>query len=551
MAVVSFNRKVFEREIGKITEEMQHKISMFGTPVESVGENEVQVDVSANRPDLLSYHGFKRSFLPFIEKTSELKEYKANQGKKDYKVIVEGSVRNVRPYTACAIIEGLILNDEKIKELIDIQEKIHLTLGRKRKKLAIGIYPLEKIKLPITYKALKPESIRFVPLDMEKEMSAMQILEKTSAGREYSHLLSGKEKFPVFVDSDNNVLSMPPITNSQTAGKISENTKDVFIECSGFDPETLKKCINLLVMCMADMGGKIYQVEVVYGSEKSLFPDLKNDEMKISLENVNKTLGLTLNEKEMKKMLEKMGIEYKKLGTVVIPPWRTDIMHEVDLIEDIAIAFGYENFLPEIPQISTTGEESPREKIRRKISELLVGLGMNEVSNYHLTIKDDQFRKMSSKESNAVEVEMSKTEYGILRKNLSHYLLKNLSENIDVEYPQKIFETGKIFEMNGEGGVLERESLSAAISPGNFTDARQVLEYLAESIGAKIEFKESQKGFPEYFIEGRVAELSFKGKKIGFVGEVHPKVLRNWKIKMPVSLFEISMEEIFGVLERN
>jgi len=548
MAVVTFDKKTFEKEIGKIDEKMQHSISMFGTPVEHVDEAEIQVEVFPNRPDMLSYHGFKRGFTAYLGKNKGLKNYVSNKPEKNYTVNVDSSVKNIRPYTACAIIRGLEFDGGKIKEIIDVQEKLHATMGRKRKKVAIGIYPLDKISLPITFKAMAPKEIKFRPLDSEKEMTGLEILQKHPAGKEYSHLLKGKEKFPVFMDSENNILSMPPIINSETTGKINENTKDVFIECSGFEMNILEKCLNILSTTLSDMGGKICQMEVKYGSAKRILPDFKTEEMKISIENVNRFLGLELKEKEIKNFLERMGYEYKD-KIVSIPSWRTDILHEVDLIEDIAIAYGYDNFIPEIPEISTIGEESSKENLKRKFSEILTGLGILEVSNYHLTTKEDQFKKMSLKEEGFIELKESKTEYGILRKNLSHYLLKVLSENIDVEYPQKIFEIGKVFEMGEKSEALERENLSLAVSPGNFTEARQILEYFTKSLGKEVKFKEAE-NFPEYFIQGRAVEIIYGSKTIGFLGEVHPRILKKWRIKMPVALLEISLEEIFDSLEK-
>ena len=540
MAIVNFNKKIFEKEIGKINDEMQNKVSMFGTPVEHVDGNEIQIEVFPNRPDLLSYHGFKRAFLAYLGKKRGLYKYKVNPPEKNYKVIIDHSVRNVRPYTACAIIKGLKFDDDKIKEIIDIQEKLHATVGRKRKRVAIGIYPLEKIKLPITFKAIEPDKIKFIPIDSEKEMSGLEILRKHSTGEEYAHLLAGKEKFPFFFDSEKNVLSMPPIINSKATGKITEKTKDVFVECSGFDFEILKKCINILSTCLADMGGKIYQMELKY-QKKEITPNLKEEERKISLENANRFLGLDLKENQLKNLIEKMGYDYKN-KTVKIPAYRVDILHEVDLIEDVAIAYGYDNFIPEIPEISTIGGENKNEILKRKVSEILTGLEMLEVSNFHLTNKQNQFKKMSLKEKDFIEVEESRTDYSILRKNLSHFLLKTLSENIDTEYPQRIFEIGKVFD--NEGKINEKESLGVAISPGNFTEIRQILEYFSKAIGVKIEISETNE-FPNYFIDGRVVDIILNNKKIGFLGEVHPRILRNWRIKMPVSLFEISLEEIF------
>ena len=547
MAVINLDKKQFEKEIGKLDEKMQDRIAMFGTPIEKINNEELQIEVFPNRPDLLSYQGFKRAFLAFLGKRTGLKKYKINKPEKNYKVIIDSSVKNVRPYTACAIVKNLKLDDEKIKELIEIQEKLHITIGRKRKKIAIGIYPLEKIKLPIIFKALEPDKIKFIPLETDKEMSGLQILQRHPAGKDYAHLLAGKIKFPIFIDANKNILSMPPIINSQLTGKITEKTKEIFIECSGFDFEILKKCLNIIITSLADMGGKIYQMELKYKNKK-ISPDLTPEKANISLENTNKLLGLNLNEKQLKQLIEKMGYDYNK-GSVKIPAWRIDILHEVDLIEDVAIAYGYENFIPEIPDISTIGQENPKEIIKRKIAEILSGLKLLEVSNYHLTNKKDEFTKMGipkKQEKNFIEVEESKTDYTILRKYLTPYLLKNLSENIDLEYPQSIFEIGKVFKSQKEE-INERENLTVAITPGNFTDIKQTVEYLFKMIDIEIKLKEPEE-FPSHFIEGRVADIVLEDKSIGFIGEIHPKILKNWRIKMPVALFEIDLEEVFKKL---
>lgn len=539
MASAIFPRKKFEKEIGKLDEKMQNRIAMFGTPLEKFDDEEIEIEVFPNRPDLLSYHGFKRSFLAFLGKQTGLKKYKINKPEKDYVVKIDSSLKDIRPYTACAIVKGIKFDDEKIKEMIDVQEKLHETLGRKRKKLAIGIYPLEKIKLPITFTAMEPDKIKFIPLESDREMSGLQILQRHPTGREYAHLLAGKPKFPIFIDAENNVLSMPPIINSQMTGKVTEKTTDVFVECSGFDFESLNKCLNIIVTNLADMGGQIYQMELQYKNKK-ITPNLNPEKMKVDIKNVNELLGLDLKEKEIKNFVEKMGHNYSK-GFVEIPAWRTDVLHEVDLIEDIAIAYGYENFIPEIPKISTAGEENKNEIIKRKIAEILVGLNFLEVSNYHLTTKREQFKNMGVQEEKAIEVENSKTDYNILRKDLTHYLLKNFSDNVDSEYPQRIFEIGKVFCLE------ETENLALAIAPANFTEVRQVLEYLFRMMNLEIEISEPEK-IPNHFIDGRTAKISLENKPIGFVGEIHPKILKNWKIKMPVSLFEINLEKIYEKL---
>lgn len=557
MANVKFNKKLFEKEIGKLDETLQSKIAFFGTPVESIGDEEVELEIFPNRPDLLNYQGFKRSFLAFLGKKTGLMNYKLNPPEKNYKVILDSSLKGVRPYTACAIVKNLKFDDEKIKEIIDLQEKLHNTVGRKRKKLAIGIYPLEKIKLPITFKALEPDKIKFIPLEMNREMSGLQILQRHPAGRDYAHLLAGKHKFPIFTDADNNVLSMPPIINSHLTGKIDEKTKEVFIECSGFDFEILKKCLNIIVSTLADMNGKVYQMEL-QGMPKpdKVSPNFETEKIKLNLKNTNNLLGLDLDEKTLKSFLERMGHNYNlKTDEVEIASWRTDILHEVDLMEDVAIAYGYENFKPEIPEISTIGQENPQETIKRKISDILSGRGFLEISNYHLTNKKDQFTKMGipeKQEKGFIELEESKTDYNILRKDLTHYILKIFSENIDSEYPQKIFELGRVFEklQSSPPEIIESEKLSLGIAPGNFTEIRQALEYLFRMLGldSQLDIRDSDR-IINHFIEGRFAEIYLENALLGTIGELHPRILKNWKIKMPVALLEIDLKGVFERLK--
>ena len=549
MANIKIPKKHFEKEIGKLDEKMQNKIALFGTTLEKMNNNEIELEIFPDRPDLLSYQGFKRSFLAFLGKKTGLKEYKINKPEKNYSVKIDSSVKDIRPYTMCAIIKNLKFNEEKIKEIIEIQEKLHTTIGRKRKKVAIGIYPLEKIKLPITYKAIEPDKIKFTPLESERQMSGLEVLQRHPAGKEYAHLLKGKIKFPVFIDDKKQILSMPPIINSELTGRISEKTKEVFIECSGFDLNALEKCLNIITTTMAEMGGKIYQMKLNLNERKQT-PTLKTERKKISLENTNKLLGLELSEKQLKQLLEKMSHNYDlKTKEVEIASWRVDIIHEVDLIEDVAIAYGYENFEPEIPEISTIGQEDQKEIIKNKITEILIGLNMVEISNYHLTNKKDQFTKMGineKSEKDILEVLDSKTEYDLLRKDLSAYILKTFSKNIDAEYPQRIFEVGKVFQLKSDK-IKEIEKLSIGICPGNFTEIKQILEYLEKMLGISLEIKQAEKA-PTHLIDGRVGKIFLKEKEIGEIGEVHPKILKNWKIKMPVSILEINLEEIFQTL---
>ncbi len=546
MTILTLNKKQLEAKTGQIDEKMQDKISMFGTPIEEVTDKEVIIEVFPNRPDLLSFQGFTRAFLTFLKK-SKLKNYKVEKPEKDYKVIVDKSVKQVRPFTVCAIIKGLKLGDEKIKEIIDIQEKLHSGFGRDRKKLAIGIYPLEQIKLPIKYLAKKPEEIKFIPLEANREMTGRQILSQHPAGREYGDLLKDAEVFPIFQDANNEILSMPPIINSQKTGKITEKTKEVFVECSGFNKEYLRKTLNIIATAFADMDGKIYQMEI-QDSGKELSPNLEPEKMFFSIENLNKTLGVSLTEKEIKNLLAKMGIGYekvKKQPVALVPAYRTDILHEVDLAEEVAIAYGYDKFAPEIPKISTIGEEDKTAILKKKIAEVLTGLGLIEILSYHLSTKEKQFKDLNVKEFKQmmINVENSKTENNILRNSLLAQSIQVLSENSDAQYPQKIFELGKVFydDVKCETGIGEKEKLciSLCYEKANFTEIKQVLDYLMRMLDVEYEIKEKVN---KSFIDGRCGGIVIGGGEVGVLGEINPIVLKNNKIKMPVASLEISIE---------
>ena len=560
MPTITLSRKEIEKEIGKKLSlaELQDRISMLGTDLEKIEGDEIVVEIFPNRPDMLSEQGFSRALASFLGTKKGLKEYAVRKGPVDHKIKVEKSVKGVRPYTACAIVKGLNLNDEKIKEIIQIQEKLHITFGRNRKKLAIGIYPLEEITLPITYTAKKPLDIKFRPLEAKetrvstsKEMNALQILSRHPAGRDYGHLLEGKELFPLFIDFKGEILSMPPIINSHKTGRITESTREIFIECSGFDYNILSKCLNIVVTTLADMGGEIYSMELEYDKGKINSPDLRPEEMKFDINYINKILGLKLKEEEIKELLARMGIGYSN-GKALIPCYRSDILHPIDIAEDIAIAYGYENFIPEIPNVSTVAEEDSFEIFKNRVMDVLVGLGLLETISYNLTNKLINNKKMLTAEE-IVELENSlNIDYSCLRSWLLPSLMKILSENTNKEYPQNLFESGQVFNLDdrGETGVREETGLSIVLCGHNsdFTKIRQILDAVMRAIDVEYEVKEAT--HPS-FIDGRFGVVNTSKEGFAFIGEISPTVLENFSLEMPVVGLEINLEKLFLFTKKN
>ena len=550
MPTITINRKVLDKIIGKKLpdKKLKDRISMLGTDLESVGEDDIIVEIFPNRPDMLSEQGFGRALSSFIGEKTGLRKYTVK--KSGEKVIVSKEMKSVRPYTVCALIKNLKLDDEKVREIIQIQEKLHITFCRRRKKAAIGIYPLENIKLPIYFCARKPEDIVFRPLEWKKEINAKQILEQHPTGIEYKHLVKGMKKYAVFHGSDNEILSFTPVINSHHTGKITDRTKEAFLEVSGSDLHTANYVLNIMAASLADMGADIYSMEVVYPDKTLVTPDLSARKMKFSVSYINKWLGLALDEKKLKSLLEKMGYGYEK-GHALIPCYRPDVIHPVDLAEDIAIAYGYENFRPELSTKGTVAKEDEFEKFRKKVSSLLAGLNLLELNSYHISGKDIQFRLMELKAEDYVELENSKSEeYNIMRHSMLANLMQVLKENTHNEYPQNIFESGYVFRTgDSETGVIEENKVAVVLCDrdADYTKIRQVLDYLIASLGLECAVKETR--HPS-FIEGRCGKVVCGKTEIGVIGEVSPKVISNFSVEMPAAAFEISLSALFGMIEK-
>jgi phenylalanyl-tRNA synthetase beta chain len=548
MPTIKYDKKTIFELLGRriSDEQLADRISFLGTGFEGINADEIDVEIFPNRPDLLSEQGMARALSSFMDIKPGFRNYIVK--KSGVKVIIDKSVKGIRPYTACAIIKGLKLDDERIKELIQIQEKLHITYGRNRKKAAIGIYPLEHIRTPIYYKALHPEEIKFKPLDLNKDLTGSQILAIHPTGREYGYLLEGKDKYPVFIDAKQAIMSMPPIINSNNVGKISLNTKDVFIECSGFDFNHLHVCLNMVVTAMADMGGQIYSVELQYPEKKYVTPELAGRNIKLDLDYVNKILGTTFKEPDLKKYLGRMGHDYKN-KIAIVPNYRADILHPIDLVEDIAIAYGYEKFNGTLSNFSSVAHEKPIERFKESLRELLIGMGLIEVKNFHLTNKNVQ-TKLMNYNIELAELENSVTQdYNVLRAWIIPSLMETLKYNKHYDYPQNIFEMGTVFRIDDSQDIglheVERLGIVFCGNDANFTKAKQVLDNISDALSIKYDLSDTDHGS---FIKGRSGRMIVNGSKIAYIGEMHPQVLSNWTIDMPVAAIEINVTELFRLL---
>ncbi|MBN1275222.1 phenylalanine--tRNA ligase subunit beta [Candidatus Woesearchaeota archaeon] len=562
MPTITISKKALQAALKKklTDEELRDRIAFLGTDLERIDGDDIDVEIFPNRPDLLSQQGFERAFTAFVGDRAGLKKYHVKKGGEDARVIIDPSVKDVRPYTACAIIKGMTFTDQHIKDVIQVQEKLHVTYGRNRKRCAIGIYPLEHITLPITYAARKPEDIRFQPLESSEELTGPQILSQHPAGREYGRLLEGEERFPVFMDAKGEVLSMPPIINSEKTGKITEKTRDVFIECSGFSWHVVHGAISIITAAMIDMGGKAEEMRIEYpkalgGLRES--PQMTPWRLPFKRGYVNKYLGYDLDEGTTRKLLGRMGIGCEEGShgndlVALIPSYRTDIIHPIDLVEDLAIAHGMENIASVIPDVATVGEEDALEGFKAKLREILSGLGLIEIKNYNLTAKEEQTALFRNGDEDLVRVAgAASKEYDTLRKLLLPSGLRVLQRNKHHEYPQNVFELGDVFWQDDEQetGVGEGMRLSVLVcgEDAEYTKIRQVLDSLCEALSFKAEVHAHESS---HFITGRAGTISIKGEKLGSIGEISPEVLEGFELGMPAAAFELDVALIFSLVDK-
>jgi phenylalanyl-tRNA synthetase beta chain len=548
MPVITFNRLDFCKLVGRdlTIEQLERQLPALGVGWEGADGDEISVEITPNRPDMLCPEGLARAFAAFIGLDTGLPEYIAFES--GYRVDVNRAVTEIRPYIACAAIKGLKLTDQLIRSLLQLQEKLHISHCRRRAKAAIGVYDLDKISFPLRYTTADP-SFRFTPLGFKLPASLKSILERHPKGQEHGWIIKDFKSYPLLVDSRDTVLSMPPIVNGRETA-ITGKTRNMFIDVTGTDSKTVSEVLNIVACALADRGGKVYAVTVKYPDRSALTPDFSPKVMAVDLAYLNRLLGIELTAAEVIKLLRKMrfdAIEFVDAKVAMIevtaPAYRTDLMHKIDLVEDVAIARGYQSFEPALPAIATVSEESAIESFSHKLRDLMTGLGMQETLTYILSNRDKLFARMAVPDQPvACTVNPRTIEFTALRTWLLPSLLEALAANRHNPFPQKLFEVGDcvLLDPATDTGTREERKLAAVIShdSANLTEARSVVEALLKNLGLRYEIRPYS--HPS-FIETRVGKIIVNKKLAGFFGEIHPVVLGRFGLEKPVIALELDV----------
>jgi phenylalanyl-tRNA synthetase beta chain len=503
-----------------------------------------------NRPDVWNVEGLARTLRRFLGLEDGLKKYEI--GRQCGEVYVDQRLTNIRPYIGCSIVKGLKLTDNMIRGFMHMQDKLDQTYGRNRQKTSIGLYNLDLIKLPLQYTVARPNDVSFVPLGFTDKMTLKDILKRHPKGLEYGHVVSKHSVFPILLDSESKPLSFPPIINSNDLGKISEDTTNILVEVTGTMNETVLNTLKIVTLSLVDRGGKAYSVMIHYPHLKLdvVTPDFDTCKMDLDIEYMNRILGLHLDAEGVIELLGRAGYGIEKLEKskvrVLVPCYRVDVMHQIDIVEDVAIAYDYNKIKPIWRKIPTTGGVRPERRLIDVARMLMVGLGFQEVYTYTLTSPENLFIKMNCKSQRIVEVSNPKVNtLTCLRNWLLPSLMELVSNNLHVECPQKVFELGKItvIDEKKETRTKDEERLAGAVyhATASFSEVKSALDSIFMNLALEWQIRETK--HPS-FIDGRAGTAIVDSKDVGVLGEVHPKVLEAWALENPVAAFELDMDKI-------
>jgi phenylalanyl-tRNA synthetase beta chain len=505
--------------------------------VEKRGEDELEIEINSDRLDMLSPEGIKRAVDGILGR--KLGEAKYEVVPTNYQLIIDDV--ESRPYALAAVVYDVKLDDDRIKELIQFQEKLHCTIGRKRKKVAIGIHDLDKIDGKVIRYSKVPLDYKFVPLNSDKEMSVSEVISSTEQGKLYGNISIKDNYSPAILQEDGQVLSIPPIINSNKT-KINSSTKNLFIDVTGTNFDAVAQTLDLLVSNFAEGGSKIGTVKVSRYTSSS--PLLIHNKLVVKTSDINKRLGLSLSTEEMAKYVRMMRMDANINSDeieVIVPQYRIDIMTYVDIAEDIAMAYGYKSF--SLPQYTSKGmgELLPITRLERAFRDLAIGGGFQEIFTFVLNKSSYLLYNDFVKIQNPITVE-----YDAVRNSLIWNMLKFLAKNQHARFPIKVFEVGDVVVKSEESDTGYKNDTRACLAIMNSRVSYEELQSVVHQILYNLKGKEPRyvRQEKDYFIKGRSAKILFDNNVVGEIGEISPEILEKFNIENPVVIAEIYLEKL-------
>lgn len=570
MPKIEVNEKLFWKLLGKKYTDWElfekkltcAKAELDEKPNEADKEDDrvIKIELNdTNRPDLWSTGGVTRCLREHEgARHSDYSVFLSTEGNlKDCGnrvAIVDPALEKIRPYMVAFVISGKPIDNGMLIDIMQTQEKLAWNFGRKRKSLSMGVYRASNLKWPVHYIAADPDKTSFVPLQSEEKMTCREILEKHPKGKDFGDIIKNFEKFPVLQDDSGEIMSMSPIINSATLGQIEVGDKELMVELTGDDIENLMLAANIVACDFFDAGYQILPVKVQHPYETKYGKDIVTPfyfqkPTSATLAAINKKLGMSFTKDDVVKALENMGNKVTVDGekfTVTPAAYRNDFLHEVDVIEDVMIGYGLDNFKPVKPNEFTVGRLLPITTYSRKVKGIMAGLGYQEMIFNYLGSKKTYIDNMNVDAKDVIEIANPMSEnYQFIRPSIIASLFEAEAQSGNAVYPHKIFEVGKIafIEPSENTGTKTIQSLGflTASNNANFNDAASEVSTILYYLDHKYEVKESE---DPRFIPGRQAAIIVNGKQCGVFGEIHPQVLENWQVGVPCVAGEIDLEYI-------
>lgn len=545
------------------------------------GEDEeviYKIEVPANRYDLLCLEGLVQALRIFVG-LDEIPKYTVVDIPTNsmIKMHVKPETSSIRPFVVCAVLRGITFDEARYNSFIDLQDKLHQNICRRRTLVAIGTHDLGTIQGPFTYEALPPTEINFVPLKQVKSFRADELMEFYKSDmklKKFLHIIENSPVYPVIYDKNRTVLSLPPIINGAHSA-INLNTKNVFIECTATDLTKAKIVLNTMVTMFSiycERKFEVVPVEVVYANGKtSVHPDLSLSKMEVSLAYITGSIGVELEANEVTSLLSKMQLHAKQADSsdglcriaVSVPPTRSDVLHACDVMEDVSIAYGFNKIPKTKPTSMTQGRQQPLNQFTDLIRLEVAMAGFTEVLTWILCSYNENFSMLNRKDDLKTAVIIANprsSDFEAVRTSLMPGILKTVGHNKDHPRPIKIFEAGDVVVLDDakDVGAVNRRHLAALYcsSKSGFEVIHCLVDRIMEVVGTPFIPVDADTGIgddtgyhirqsnePEFF-PGRQASIIFKGKHIGNFGVVHPEVLAKFDIPDPCSYLELNLESL-------
>jgi phenylalanyl-tRNA synthetase beta chain len=527
----------FEKMTGLSRERIIDRLPFLGLDIEGLEEESIRIEYNPNRPDFSTDYGIARALKGLVGSRVGLPRYTVRKG--HMVVTADRNLAHIRPFIACAVARNLALDDETIRQLISMQEDLHNGIGRKRRKVAIGLHNLDVISGPITYRGVE-RSFSFVPLGTTRNMAIGEILEGTEQGRLYGHILSKAPLYPMLYDSEGTVLSFPPIINGNKT-KVDTSTRNLFIDITSTDERLGEDALAVICSALSDAGAQLESTRVRFADRSKVTPDLAPRRMRFDRALAAETTGLKLSPAEMKSCLRRSRLEVGPNGYALIPRYRSDVLHPIDLSEEVAIGYGLDRIRPEYPPSSGSGSFDGLEVALDQVCESLARAGFTETMNFDLVDEASLYGKFTRRSDDKIEVENPRTiEHYLLRDALLPSLMGVLSRNVKAEYPQRIFEVGRTYGRQ-ESQIVEAHRLACLVahSSSSFSEAKSYLEAVLKEHATKELVTRAADHWA--FAKGRCAEVLVGGRGVGYLGEVIPAAVAAFGLDVPVGGFEIDV----------